>query len=294
MKDKKMEKNGNETKKAKNKMKIKKPVLLVIIFIGLIVLGYSGYRIVKWHQSNNHTNKQIEQLKELAPSEEVPADPNDAGVETPNEPEEKTEENKEDPYWDYINLPLINVDFTELLEKNPDTVGFIKVNGTNINYPIVQAKDNKYYLNRSFDKSYNAAGWIFLDYRNDINNLQDNSIIYGHSMLNKTMFGSLRNILENSWFKDTSNYTVSLSTPKENTLWQVFSVYAINEETYYLISEFGTDESHQKWIDTMLSRSAFDFKTTVNIKDRILTLSTCKNGNKRVVLHAKLIKKQAR
>ncbi len=277
----------------KKKLKLKLPIIIAILVVGLVGVGYSSYRIVRWHKSNSHTNEQIEHIETLAPSEEVPANPNDDGVIIEGEPEEG-QANKEDPYRDYINLPLTSVDFTELLKKNSDTVAFIKVNGTNINYPVVQSKDNDYYLHRSFDKSYNDAGWIFMDYRNSMTNLSDNTIIYGHSMLNKTMFGSLRNILENSWFKDTNNYTVSLSTPTENTLWQVFSVYAVDYETYYLISKFGTDESHQKWLNTMIGRSQFDFKTSVSIKDKVLTLSTCKNGNRRVVLHAKLIKRQAR
>ncbi len=276
------------------KRKVKKPIIILIILIGLVGLGYSGYRILSWHKSNNHTNEQIEKVETMAPQEEVEAPATDKTVDVVGEPEGTKTETKEDPYWDYINLPLTSVDFTELLKKNSDTVAWLKVNGTNINYPVVQSKDNKYYLDKSFDKTYNASGWIFLDYRNNMQNLSDNTIIYGHSMLNKTMFGSLRNILENNWYNTASNHTVTLSTPTENTLWQVFSVYAIDSETYYLISKFGTEESHQKWLNEMLKRSQFDFKTTVSTKDKVLTLSTCKNGNRRVVLHAKLIKRQAR
>ena len=67
---------------------------------------------------------------------------------------------------------------------------------TNINYPVVQTNDNEYYLGRAFDKSKNDAGWVFMDYRNDVNNLSDNTIIYGHGRLDKTVFGSLKNALK--------------------------------------------------------------------------------------------------
>ena len=70
-----------------------------------------------------------------------------------------------DPYWDYIKMSLIDVDFSELLKINSSTVGWIQVNVNNINYPFVMANDNKYYLTHTFNKSYNSAGWVFLDYR---------------------------------------------------------------------------------------------------------------------------------
>ncbi len=122
-------------------------------------------------------------------------------------------------------MNLIDVDFSKLKEKNSDTIAWIKVNGTNINYPIVKTTDNDYYLNHSFDKTYNDAGWIFMDYRNTLNN-DKNTIIYGHGRLDKTMFGTLRNILKSSWLNNTNNYVIKMSNDKENTLWQVL-VYII-------------------------------------------------------------------
>ena len=68
-------------------------------------------------------------------------------------------------YWDYMNVPFMNVDFNELLKKNPDTVGWIKVEGTKVNYPVVQSTDNDYYLSHAFNKTANQGGWIFADYR---------------------------------------------------------------------------------------------------------------------------------
>ena len=139
-------------------------------------------------------------------------------------------------------MNLINVDFDELKKINSNTKGWIQVNGTNINYPFVQAKDNKYYLIHSFDKSYNNAGWVFLDYRNNINSLSKNTIIYAHGRLDTTMFGSLKNILKSGWLNNTNNYVVKLSTETENTLWQVFSVYNIPTTSDYIKTEFKSDD----------------------------------------------------
>lgn len=201
-----------------------------------------------------------------------------------------------DDYWNYIKTPLMSVDFISLLEKNSDTAFWINVKGTNINYPVVQTNDNKYYLTHAFNKKRNDAGWLFVDYRNNLINLDDNTIIYGHGRWNKTMFGSLRNILLPSWQENKDNRFIQVSTKTENTLWQVFSVYDIVKESYYLTNDFfGNTKEKQSFFDTLLSRSKYDFKTSLNSNDKILTLSTCKGDDEwRIVLHAKLIKKEKR
>ena len=197
---------------------------------------------------------------------------------------------KSNPYWDYIKMNLIDVNFNELKKINSDTKGWIQVNGTNINYPFVQAKDNDYYLNHTLNKTKNQAGWVFLDYRNDINNLSKNTILYAHGRLDKTMFGSLKNIFKNDWLNNQNNYVVKLSTEKENSLWQVFSVYIIPTTNDYIKVNFNSNYEFNEWVNVLKNRSNFNFNTTVNELDKVLTLSTCYNENEKVVLHAKLIK----
>ena len=197
--------------------------------------------------------------------------------------------------WDYMKMNLLEVDFNKLLQKNSDTVGWIEVKGTNINYPIVQTTDNNYYLHHAFDKSKNDAGWVYMDYRNDPVNFDQNTIIYAHSRYNGTMFGSLKNILNSSWYNNKNNYIIRLSTPTENTIWQVFSVYTIEKESYYITTNFSTTESYDEFLKTMKKRSNVNFTATPNTNDKILTLSTCKdNFGSRVVMQAKLIKREVR
>ena len=192
-------------------------------------------------------------------------------------------------------MNLLEVDFNKLLQKNSDTVGWIEVKGTNINYPIVQTTDNNYYLHHAFDKSKNDAGWVYMDYRNDPVNFDQNTIIYAHSRYNGTMFGSLKNILNSSWYNNKNNYIIRLSTPTENTIWQVFSVYTIEKESYYITTNFSTTESYDEFLKTMKKRSNVNFTATPNTNDKILTLSTCKdNFGSRVVMQAKLIKREVR
>ncbi len=252
--------------------------IFLLCFLGI---SWTSYNILSWKKDNEETDNQIRYLASIT-TEEVTT--SNAQVINDNIKIDNRE-NK---------TAFISVDFTELLNRNSDTKAYLKVNGTNISYPIVQATDNDYYLTHSFNKSNNKAGWVFLDFRNDINNLNDNTIMYAHGRTNQTMFGSLKNVLSNEWQNDSENHIIRVSTPNENTLWQVFSVYSIPTETYYITTSFESDAKHQTFINTLLNRSIYDFKTNVNIEDKILTLSTCLNDNDKVVLHAKLIAKQAR
>lgn len=275
-------------KKKKLKVKLKNIVLFLIIIICIITLFVSSKNIINWIIDSNKTEKQIKEITEIVEIEEVEENENTEIIEQKEEPP------KENPYWDYIKMNMINVNFNELKQKNPDTKGWIKVNGTNINYPFVQANDNKFYLNHTFNKSYNSAGWVFLDYRNNINELSKNTIIYAHGRLDTTMFGSLKNILSSGWLNNTNNYVVKLSTETENTLWQVFSVYHIPTTSDYIKVHFSSNEEFTKWAKMLLDRSVHNFNTSINENDQILTLSTCYNDKEKVVLHAKLIKKETR
>ena len=280
-----------QPKAQKKKRRLKKWVWVFILIISLGVFGYSGFKVCLWHWENEKLDTQIAEIRNIIKIDEVAEENEDLTPEIINPP---VDDDKPNDYWAYTKLPLISVDFAELQKKNSDTVAYLKVNGTNINYPVVQTTDNKFYLNHAFDKTLNSAGWVFMDYRNNANELQDNTIIYAHGRTNSTMFGSLKNVFKNNWFANTDNYVINLSTPTQNTLWQVISVYQIPTETYYLTSSFGTKESFQNFLDTIMSRSKYDFKTTVDTNDKILTLSTCANSSDKVVLHANLIKKQDR
>ena len=269
-------------KMKKKKLKNIIPILLMIVFGVILII--SIIKIIGWNKDNDNTSKQIEIVQDEAKIEEVKDDDNTEIIEQP------VKVPKANPYWDYIKMNMINVDFTELKKINNDVKGWIQVNGTNINYPFVQASDNKYYLNHSFNKSLNYAGWVFLDYRNNLTN-NKNTIIYAHGRIDKTMFGSLRNILSSGWLNNSNNYVVKLSTEKENTLWQVFSVYHIPTTSDYIQTEFSSDDEFLQLITKLKDRSMFNFNTDVNSNDNILTLSTCYSDTEKVVLHAKLIKR---
>lgn len=280
------ETNGNNLSLksvAKKKKKWKKWVLIFLTLVFIVVLVYSLLKILFWFKDNMDMSSVIKEISENIEVEEVIDDEN---TELVNEGEDELSD-----YWYYITFPLINVDIGNLKVKNKDTVGWINVNNTNINYPFVQANDNYYYLNHSFDNSVNKAGWVFLDYRND-NDLSDkNNIIYAHSRLDKTMFGSLSKVLKSSWYNNKDNHIIRLSTDTENTLWQIFSVYKIPEESYYITTNFNSNKEYTKFLNTIKQRSIHNFNTNLDANDKILTLSTCYSDTERTVVHAKLIKR---
>ena len=260
--------------------------MIIIFLVALGLLIYSGYNIFVWKEDNNKIEEIQEQVEENVEVEEV-EDTNITELINPVVP-------KVDPYWDYIKIKLINVDFTSLLETNSETVGWIQVGGTNINYPFVQGKNNKYYLTHQFDKKYNSAGWVFMDFRNNKTDYDNNTILYAHGRLNKTMFGSLRNVVKKEWYSNKDNYIVRISTPTENTLWQVFSTYRIKTTSDYLTISFKNNTEYLNFLNMLKNRSVHNYGATLTAQDKIITLSTCHNDTDKIVLHAKLIKREKR
>lgn len=182
-----------------------------------------------------------------------------------------------------------NINFEELEAVNNETIGWLKVNGTDIEYAVVKTKNNSYYLNHNFEKKYNIAGWIFVDYKNNFDGTDKNIVIYGHNRKDGSIFGTLKNILKEEWYSNEENLVIDFITEQEQAKYQVFSVYKIEKEDYYINTEFKEDE-FEEFIDALKDRSIKDFNIDVSAEDSILTLSTCADNNKyRVVLHAKKI-----
>ncbi len=254
---------------------MKKKIINILTIIFAIGLVYSAYSLIMYKIEEKNTNIQLKKIEENV--EVIEIDENGSN----NEATQKSNS----------NMNLVSADFNKLKSINPDVKGWIVVNGTNINYPFVQGKDNNYYLKHSFDKSYNNAGWVFLDYKNNLLN-DKNTVLYAHSMRNKTMFGSLRNILKNNWLNNSNNHIIKLSTENENTLWQVFSVYHIRTTSDYIKVRFNTDKEFENFLSMIQRRSYYNFNANVSKDDQVLTLSTCYSKTERLVLHAKLIKRE--
>ena len=182
---------------------------------------------------------------------------------------------------------LTSEDLKQLSNENQDTIAYIKVNNTNIKYPIVQTNNNEYYLNHSFDKTKNNAGWVFMDYKNNKNFEDENTILYAHNRKDKSMFGTLDNLLK---IDMTNEYPlIYISTINQKMLYKIFSVYTIETEDYYIKTTFDSNEKAE-WLDVIKNRNQAQVSNDVNVNDKILTLSTCYNNDEmRLVVHAKRI-----
>ena len=254
--------------------------LLVFLFTSVIIVNWlrQGYSIKK-------LNNNIVESTDIYKVEEGTL----YNIETIEE------NNYGSQYWKYLQTPLSEVDFTELLKENSDTVGWIIVHDTNINYPVVQTNDNDYYLNHAYDKTSNSAGWVYADFRDNFNVFSKNMVIYGHGRKDKIMFGSLTKALDKKWYTKQENQIIQLSTLKYNTMWQIFSIYTIPAESYYIMTDFESNSEYAAFLGEMLNRSIYNFNVNLSTDDKILTLSTCYNDNGiRLVVQAKLVKLQER
>ena len=179
----------------------------------------------------------------------------------------------------------IGIDFDELKKINPDTVGYIKVPNTKVDYVVVKGKDNDYYLKHDFNKKSNSLGWIFMNYKNKNDGSDKNLVIFGHNTSDGSMFGSLASLLKEEIINNKDDLVIDFYTDKDHKKYQIFSIYTIKPETYYINTEFRNDE-FERFKEKVKERSKY--KIDVDITNRnIITLSTCQNyGVKRLVIHA--------
>lgn len=242
-------------------MKKKSKILVTFIQIVLIaVIIFSGIKIIEWIKSNKKNKDIMSEIKE--------------NVVINNEMDSNNEEYK--------------IDFAKLKQKNSDAIAWIKVNGTDIDFPVVKGTDNSYYLTHNFDKEKNKAGWIFADYRNKFDGTDKNIIIYGHNMKNGSMFASLKDVIKEEWYNNENNKYIAVITENENCKYQVFSVYQTETEEYYLQTNIS---NFKEFVEKIKGRSKKNFNVDIKETDSILTLSTCADNTKyRVVLHAVKVK----
>lgn len=134
-----------------------------------------------------------------------------------------------------------------------------------------------------------------MDYRNSHNNLDSNTIIFGHNFYGSdVMFGPLEKMADKkTWYTNPENQIISYDTIYESNKYQIFSIYKVQKTKDYLKTYFATDDEFQEYIDLVKGRSIYDFGVELNTSDKIITLSTCTGENQRLVVHAKLIKPES-
>jgi sortase B len=275
-------------------MKIVKNLIFYLIVIVLLVLiGKYSYKVYAEYKDNTANIEIRDDISESIVFIEdvvyVPGDYDDSIF-----PTDIIEELKKNPDEYELTNPesskFISADFDALKAENEETVAWLYVPGTAINYSVVQTVDNDHYLKYNFKNEKNRAGWIFGDYRSNFDKLNRNTVIYGHNQLDKSMFGSLSKLItEKNWFDDPEHKYVYLATPKASYVFEVVSVYSTNDNKYIKHGLYN-DETYQEFIDYILSKNTISgLSKDVDTGDKILTLSTC-YSKMRLSVQCKLIR----
>lgn len=171
-------------------------------------------------------------------------------------------------------------DYSSVVKLNTDTVGWIKVPNTNIDYPVVQFVNNDYYLNHDFDKKYNYRGAIFMDYRNNPTDLDANTIIYGHNCYDKTMFSELDQYEKLDFYKEHPVF--EFNTLEKSMQWKIYAVFITNAEAHedngYIfnyIYPYMDGENFNGFIEEVNKRRLYETGVDITDDDKMLVLSTC-------------------
>lgn len=266
-------------KQGTGKRNRKKDILNNILFvICAVVFCYSAFKLAKSGLDTYKSKKENKKVAEIFHGATVTPTTDETPVTTKEPmptPEPETMEEK----------------FARLTSINKDIKAWINVANTNIDYAVVQASDNDYYLRRNIYKKYSYSGSIFMDYRCSIwDKATSNIIIYGHNMKADNMFHQLQKFKKESFFKNEGNI-ITLYTSEGIITAKVFSVYVTDTNYNYLQSSFADTSSYEEYIDSITSKSMFPSSLSVSPEDRIITLSTCdyQFDDARLVIHAKII-----
>ena len=184
------------------------------------------------------------------------------------------------------------IDMQELYNINNDIVGWLKIDDTNINYPVMQTKDKpNYYLRRNFYKEYSQWGTPFLAENCDIQS-SDNLIIYGHHINNSKMFGELEHYKKEEYYKNHKYIKFyTMNEKKEYEIIAVFKTVAYTGFKYYQYSNFNNEREFETFINKCRELSFYHIEKNINYGEKLITLSTCEYSqeNGRLVVIAREI-----
>lgn len=255
-------------------MKILKKIVVVILI--LIIIGCLGYMV--WYFAVREKNEDVY---------------NDLKTEVKIEETQTTEEDQEEE-----STPVeIPIDFEQLREINPDIYAWIQIDGTNIDYPVVQsADDNEYYLNHTIEGAAGYPGSIYTENLNSKDFTDPNTVIYGHDMKDGSMFQNLHNYSDEEFMLE--HPTVIIYTPEKKLTYEIFA--AVNYDDRHLLHSFNFEYqgSRQDFLDSIYNSRSFENvirdDVEVTTDNRILTMSTCigSQPDRRFLVEAVLISEE--
>ncbi len=274
-KEKIQKKNLKRARKGKDPKKYNgsRWVLNIMLFVFACVFIYAAYRLYNIFIVYHHNGKVKSEMQNVL-YDELPTDKLD--VETLIEEEVKP------------------IDILGPLQKvNPEIIGWIHIDDTTIDYPVVKGTDNDYYLNHNVYKEDTICGAIFMDYRNNLNASQENFILYGHRMKDDSMFGHLSKFLKDDFYRQHPSFTLIL--PDGYYTCEIISVFKTTTYGFaYNRTHPGSVDEYMQFVRDCQAQSMYDTGVTVTEEDNIITLSTCDYSidvdEGRLVVQAKLVK----
>lgn len=262
----------------KKREKRRKLIVALSSLVAVLCFGYFGV----YYFFAARTSMDYEQLSDLKGSDAL---------------SETQEKNDFSLHKSSVKLPDILDEYKTLYSKNKRLIGWLKIDDTNIDYPVMQTENNEYYLDHNFNQEYDKNGSLFLDCDCNVYPRSTNMIIYGHHMKSGSMFGNLQQYAKESYGKKHS--VIEFDTIYEKATYQVMYVFrsqVYNEDDvvfkYYQFIEANSEEEFNFYMKEMASMSLYDTGVTANFGDSLLTLSTCDSSQTdgRFVVVAKRIK----
>lgn len=240
----------------------------IILVIAIVVFAVSAYKLYGIFSEYNKGDKEYQKIQDLV-------------INT-----EKKDDTKEETF---------SVDFEKLLEMNSDVVGWIRFDEpSEINYPVVQGKDNEEYLKRTFEANTNKLGTLFVDVNNPGDFSGRNTFIYGHNMKNGSMFAQLLKYKDDSFYKEHPYFYIYTPDGKVRT-YEIFSAGVVKDTSDSYIMDYADDAAFQTYIDYIKQQSAYPTSAEVTTASKIVSLSTCTNvrDDERFLVHGVMIKEEA-
>lgn len=263
-------------KELKKRERRRKLIVVLASGIAVVCFGYFGF----YYFQSTRTGMDYDSLAELKGSMAL------AGAEKNDFSLHKTS----------TQLPDVLDDYKTLYEKNKKLIGWLKIDDTIIDYPVMQTSDNKYYLEHNFNQEYDKNGSLFLDCSCSVYPRSTNLIIYGHHMKSGQMFGQLQKYAKESYYE--KHTTIQFDTIYEKGTYEIMYVFrsqVYNEDDlvfkYYQFINANSETEFDSYMEEMAALSLYDTGVTASYGDSLLTLSTCDNSQKdgRFVVVAKKV-----
>lgn len=261
------------------KPKFRKALAALLAVICAVCLGRTALQLVQYRQGDE-TYAQAEELAGLPDLSDLPVIDftggsgdlsGSAGADGAGEAQEEV------PVWqDPYAQALKDMDFSALRQQNPDVLGWILIPGTRVSYPVVQGTDNSYYLDHTWRGGKNSVGAIFMECRNSSDLSDFNTIIYGHRMNNRSMFGTLSQYKSRSYWQ--AHPYVYLTDDSGTHRYEIFAAGEVSVDSDVYRLGLRSSSGRQSFLDSCLSLSALNTGVTPHVYDKVLTLSTC-TGN---------------